>query len=222
MESLRQRKYEYYTQLELVQIEINAADHTRRMHTRGVRMDYGGVLAGNRRSAADAADNCNVHEMVAAIHDKLRLVNDEIREKEKELSDLDYELGPQSPADFERYAKSIAALSSIRKFQKLYNDDDALKKSRNALKATKVFNPLYLATNPHKIARDSLIDSLENFGVPEFKDGNFLFNLKNEIDTAVQFANQPYDWESIEDSNLYAKRLCDRRRRQRKMAIVAG
>jgi hypothetical protein len=57
--------------------------------------------------------------------------------------------------------------------------------------------------------------------VSEFKDNNFLSDLKDEIDEAVQFAQQPYEWDTIEDSKLYVERLRDRKRRQRKMAIVA-
>jgi hypothetical protein len=94
----------------------------------------------------------------------------------------------------------------------VYNDDDALKKSREALMATKVFNPLYLATNPQKFVRDSMIDALENYDVSEFKDNNFLSDLKDEIDEAVQFAQQPYEWDTIEDSKLYVERLRDRKR----------
>lgn len=208
----------YNAQLELMQQQINASENRGRRNTRGVRPDYGELARNGRSTIIDP--NPNVQEAATSLQDKLQLIDDEIKQKEKELRDLDSELGPQSPADFENYAKSIAA-SAIRKFRAVYNDDDALKKSREALMATKVFNPLYLATNPQKFVRDSMIDALENYDVSEFKDNNFLSDLKDEIDEAVQLAQQPYEWDTIEDSKLYVERLRDRKRRQRKMAIVA-
>ena len=59
-----------------------------------------------------------------------------------------------------------------------------------------------------------LADELVHFGYPEF-DEDFITDLKKEIPIAMELAKRDFDWESIEDSEQYHKRVLARARRER-------
>ena len=61
-----------------------------------------------------------------------------------------------------------------------------------------------------------LIDDLVYFEYRNFT-ANFLTKMKKELPSAIDHANQDYDWESIKPSKQYETRL-DKRRKRRKLS----
>ena len=70
-------------------------------------------------------------------------IDNKLNETERKLNELDQKLGPKTRADFEQYSKNIAAKAFI-KLLKIYDDDRSLSRSKKALKAVKLFNPMVL------------------------------------------------------------------------------
>ena len=66
-----------------------------------------------------------------------------------------------------------------------------------------------------------LADELVHFGYPEF-DEDFITDLKKEIPIAMELAKRDFDWESIEDSEQYHKRVLARARRERQKKVVGA
>ena len=64
-----------------------------------------------------------------------------------------------------------------------------------------------------------LAEELKCFGFPEFTDA-FIAKVKLEIPCAIEFAKKPFDWNGLEGSTTYRKRVMARARREKQRAIL--
>ena len=143
-----------------------------------------------------------------------------MNEKERKLNELDQKLGPKTRADFEQYSKNIAAKAFI-KLLKIYDDDRSLSRSKKALKAVKLFNPMVLKSEPPIMVLEDMVDDLRYFGIDDFDDQEFLNKIKNDLPEAIRISKLDFDWDSISESKSYVQRVKRRKRRHKLMALVA-
>ena len=98
---------------------------------------------------------------------------------------------------------------------------EVLKRSKKALKAVKLFNPMYLKSEPPIMVLEDMVDDLRYFGIDDFDDQEFLNKIKNELPEAIRISKLDFDWDSISESKAYIQRVKRRKRKHRLMALVA-
>lgn len=208
-------------------VEVDAPEPTRRPR----------VCTERYRAGADApivppegdelkADELKAAELRAA-HDRLKKAGDSLAEKKNELEVLDRGLGPTSKEEFVEHGIPVAQ-AAFEKYRKLLQVTRApgaemtdLMQAKRAFKACKLFDPLYLATDPPMEVLCVLEDDLAFFAYPEFDD-DFLAGLKKEIPEAILLAKKEFDWEAIDGSKQYRHRVSERARREQQRIAIAN
>jgi len=104
---------------------------------------------------------------------ELGWIENKLKETERKLNELDQKLGPKTRADFKQYSKNIAA-KAFNKMLKVYNDDGSLYRSKKVLKAVKLFNLMYLKSEPPITVLEDMVNKLRNFRIDDFDDQEFL------------------------------------------------
>lgn len=93
--------------------------------------------------------------------------------------------------------------------------------AKRAFGACKLFDPLYLATDPCIEALHSLAHDLQYFGFPEFDDGFIRESvLKTEIPEAICHAKMEFNWETVEGSKQYQEHVLKHAQRARQRAVA--
>lgn len=65
---------------------------------------------------------------------------------------------------------------------------EVLKRSKKALKAIKLFNPMYLKSESPIMVLEDMVDDLRYFGIDDFDDQEFLNKIKNELPEAIRIS----------------------------------
>ena len=90
---------------------------------------------------------------------------------------------------------------------KVYNDDRSLDKGKKSLKAVKLFNPMYLTSEPPITVSEDMVGDLRYFGIDDFDDQEFLNKIKNELPEAIRISKLGVDWGSIFESKARTQRV---------------
>ena len=65
---------------------------------------------------------------------------------------------------------------------------EVLKRSKKALKAVKLFNPMYLKSESPIMVLEDMVDDLRYFGIDGFDDQEFLNKINNELPEAIRIS----------------------------------
>lgn len=164
------------------------------------------------------------------IENRLEAKNSDLTAAEKEADTLQMKLvqfqkkygGLITEKDFMEHAKKCVE-ASIRKYKRLFENDTRLRDLRRAYRACKLFDVLYLQTNPSHDQLRRMIDELCHFGFKEFTP-TFLAELKNEIPALLDLVqNMEYNFEGKDaekNDKAYRKRVNDKFRRSRQRSIL--
>jgi hypothetical protein len=204
-------------------VEEDAPEPTRRRVRTGTPRFRGGMDA---PIVPPNGDELKAAQLTAA-RDRLKKAGDSLAEKQTEIELLDSGLGPTTKEEFVQYGKGVAQ-AALEKYKKLFQvirppgtDITDLMRAKRSFQACKVFDTLYLATDPPMEVLYSLVDDLEYFDYPEF-DEEFRADLKKEIPEAIQLAKGEFDWEALPGSKQYRQRVLGRARREQHRIAIAN
>ena len=166
-----------------------------------------------------------VIQQTARHRERLKSATDSLIADQSELLLLDQKLGPITYQDFKKHAKEVVQ-PGFDKYNTLYhkpievgNAMPVLMRSRKAFGACKLFDPLFLTTNPAVATLEVLADDLKYFEFEKI-DLDFINALKKEIPLVMEYAARDFNWESIHGSHLYNRRVLDRARRAKQRVTI--
>ena len=125
---------------------------------------------------------------------------------------------------FLEYANKFVK-SAIEKYIKLFRDDEHLRRIRRAFRGCKVFDVLFLQSNPQPSlgTLHRLVDELVHFGFQEFTT-TFIEDLKKEIPTLLELVrNMHYNFEGDDaekEDHLLSGKVKKKLRRSRKRTML--
>ena len=98
-------------------------------------------------------------------------------------SESDGKIGPKTKQEFIEYAR-VKVKPAFTKYSKLYAPGTILHSSKKVLCANKVFDILFLRTDPPLMMLEHLVDDLRYHRINLFTD-DFLYRMKKEIRTLL-------------------------------------
>ena len=137
-------------------------------------------------------------------------------------SEMDGRIGPaKTKQEIVEYAR-VKVKPAFTKYNKLYAPGTILHKSKKAFCANKVFDILFLRTDPSIMMLEHLVDDLKYHRIKLFTE-DFLHRMKKEIRTLLKIAKdeQFFDFETdVPESKKYLNRLRTRAQRARQQVAI--
>jgi len=166
-------------------------------------------------------------ELQAVLNEKNKALEEtqlRIEDFENDLRDtnenIKNEIGPETKNEFLEYAKEKVK-PAFEKYKKLYKVGSRLEATKKAFIANKVFDIMYLKSNPPPMILNELVKDLKHHGIPQFTD-SFLKEMRNELPKLIEMANDEsfLNFDDAVDSIRYKKRLKTRAQRSRQRIAI--
>jgi hypothetical protein len=125
---------------------------------------------------------------------------------------------PANPHPFTPAEKSVASRKRKVKISTATGERGDHYAGKQAMDACQVFDPFFLAACQSESAK-LLVNQLKGFKRAEFSD-EFLTNLKKEIPAAIKHSQMVFDWNEIQGSDQYIRRVTRRRLRERRRTFL--
>ena len=169
-------------------------------------------------------------EIVDSLNERRGALADEkdyLDELESELQEFKEQHGGRvTEEELWQYASECVE-GAIKKYKRLFTDDQHLKRIRQAFRACKLFDILFLKDH-EQLTNDMLhrwIDELKHFEYKEFDD-DFLNSMREEISEYLKLVEEMhfnFEGDDIEETNrLYRQRVKEKLRRARQRALLVN
>jgi hypothetical protein len=169
-----------------------------------------------RDAAVELQHEENIAKMLAdrqELEDEVFMKLEVLESEESKLAAWELSTPLKTADDFVQHAR-LAAEPAFEFYRKNFQDTCGdMHQMRLACETAKLFDPFFLATTELAVL-EMLCNNLSTaFGYPEFQDEEFRELLKLELPTAVADARKQFNWDGIDGSKAYDRRLSRRKLR---------
>ena len=167
-------------------------------------------------------------ELQAVLNEK----NESLEDTQRRIEDFEIDLrdtnetikndiGPETKIEFLEYAKEKVK-PAFQKYQKLYKPGSRLHATKTAFIANKVFDIIYLKSNPPLMILNQFVKDLKHHDIPQFTD-SFLKDMRDELPKLRDMVANDESFLNFDDTNdsiRYRKRLKTRAQRSRQRIAI--